>query len=269
MSKFPGTVQKQIGLLISVVGVAVVVTNFFYRLQRGDILYALSGVSVWSVFFWTVPFIISMFLENRLLKYIQILMFMVVGALNIIDSYQEFYGPAMFLAAWLLLRHYGFLEKHAKLKNIIILLLVVGLSQYSAFLHTDQGLYAGLTTFLFTLFLVLILVIIWRDLVRQQEELKRENRTLRMNYKNLEEQLKEIEEEKRPFDLKKANISPAEKRVIEILTVYRASNLEIAERLNIAESTVKLHLYKIYNKIGVDNRFAIIDLCKYNFPDRR
>ncbi|MDY7029042.1 MAG: LuxR C-terminal-related transcriptional regulator [Spirochaetota bacterium] len=40
----------------------------------------------------------------------------------------------------------------------------------------------------------------------------------------------------------------------------------MAERLNIAESTVKLHLYNIYNKIGVDNRFAIIDLCKYNFP---
>lgn len=253
---------------MSVVGAAVVITNFFYRLQRGDIIYALIGVSVWSIFLWTIPFIISVFIEGRLLKYAQVLMFMVVGALNIIDSYQEFYGPAMFLAAWLLMRHYGFLEKRTKLKNTAVLLLVVGLSQYSAYLHTDQGLYAGLTTLLFTLFLVFILLIIWRDIVKQQEELKKENRTLRMNYKNLEKQLKEIEEEHKPFDLKKTGISPAERRVIETLTVYKASNREIAERLNIAESTVKLHLYKIYNKIGVDNRFAIIDLCKYNFTDR-
>ena len=49
--------------------------------------------------------------------------------------------------------------------------------------------------------------------------------------------------------------------------MYKASNREIAERLNIAESTVKLHLYNIYNKLGVDNRFTVIDLCKYNFTD--
>lgn len=265
MESFLGSVQKRIGLLISVVGIAVVMTNFIDRLQQGDLLYALSGNAVWSVLIFTILFVISMFIESRLLKYIQIGAFMMVGAINIIDSYQEFYGPAMFLVAWLLMRHYGFLEKRTKVKNATILVVVVGLSQYSAYLHTDQGIYAGVTTFLFTLFLVLVLIIIWRDLVRQQQELKKENRTLRMNYTNLEKQLKEIEEEQKPFDLKKVNISPAEKRVIETLTVYKASNREIAERLNIAESTVKLHLYNIYNKIGVDNRFAIIDLCKYNF----
>ncbi len=71
-----------------------------------------------------------------------------------------------------------------------------------------------------------------------------------------------------PPPAKEAKISPAETRIIETLAVYKASNREIAERLNLAESTVKLHLYNIYNKIGVDNRFAIIDLCKYNFPEK-
>ena len=52
------------------------------------------------------------------------------------------------------------------------------------------------------------------------------------------------------------------------LTKYKAGNREIAERLNLAESTVKLHIYNICNKIGVDNRFAIIDLCKYNFEEK-
>ena len=104
-------------------------------------------------------------------------------------------------------------------------------------------------------------------MVRQQELLKKENSALKMNYGQLSAQLSELEEKQEPYDLKGVGISPAEERVIRTLTLYKASNREIAERLNIAESTVKLHLYNIYNKIGVDNRFAIIDLCKYNFRE--
>jgi DNA-binding CsgD family transcriptional regulator len=265
MTNFLDTVQKKIGLLLSIIGIAVVITNFIYRLQRGDILYALGGVSVWSASLYTTPFIISIFIEGRVLKYLQILMFMVAGTLNIIDSFQQFYGPGLFLAAWLLMRHYGFLEKHATAKNTALLILVTGLSQLSAYIHTGGRIYAGLTTLLYTLFLVLLLVIIWRDMVKQQQELKKENRSLKMDYSKLARQLEELEKDQKPFDLKAVRISPAETRVIEPLTVYKASNREIAERLNLAESTVKLHLYNIYNKIGVDNRFAIMDLCKYNF----
>jgi DNA-binding NarL/FixJ family response regulator len=104
-------------------------------------------------------------------------------------------------------------------------------------------------------------------MILQQELLKKENTDLKVNYGRLSEKIAEIEEKKEPFDLKAAGISPAQRRVIRVLTVYKASNREIAERLNISESTVKLHLYNIYNKIGVDNRFAVIDLCKYNFPE--
>jgi DNA-binding NarL/FixJ family response regulator len=171
----------------------------------------------------------------------------------------------MFLAAWLLMRHFGYLEKNARVKNVTILVIVTVLSQISANLYSDMGIYAGVSTLLYTLFLVILLVILWRDMVRQQQQLKSENFSLEMNYRRLSEQLMVLEEHHKPFDLKAVKISPAEERVIKTLTVYKASNREIAERLNIAESTVKLHMYNICNKIGVDNRFAIIDLCKYNF----
>ena len=268
------TVQKRIGLLISIVGLVVVMNNFFNRLQRGNILYALTGLTVWTVFLFTIPFILSVFIESALLKKIQILVFAFMGAVNIIDAYQEFYGPGLFLAAWLLMRHYGYLEKHGKIKNIFILGLITALSQLSAFLHrfdegsADTGFYAGFSTLLYTLFLVTLMVILWRDMVKQQELLKQENFSLKMDYHKLSAQLEELEEEHKPFDLKAANITPAEVRVIETLTVYKAGNREIAERLNLAESTVKLHIYNICNKIGVDNRFAIIDLCKYNFEEK-
>ena len=266
MGKFADTVQKRIGLMISIIGLSMVITNIINRTIRVDFIYAVTGISVILLFLQTVPFIVSVFIENRFLKYLQVAMFFAVGVINIMESgYREFYGPAMFLAAWLLMRHYGFLERAKKVKNAAILIVLVGLSQLSAALQSDESIYAGLTTLLYTLFLILLILIIWRDMVRQQEELKKENHSLKIDYKKLAAELKEIEDEQKPYNLKAVKITPAEERVIKVLTVYKASNREIAERLDLAESTVKLHLYNICNKIGVDNRYAIMDLCKYNF----
>ena len=265
MDRFMSTVQKRIGLLISIVGILVVITNIVSRSRRGDLMYIITGASVWFVFLCVVPFIISVFVENRILKALQVLTFFAMGAGNILTDWEEFYGPAMFLAAWLLMRHYGFIDRHARLKNILLILLISTLSQVSAQIHQPEDIFAGLYTLFYALFLILLILIIWRDTLKQQEFLKKENLSLQTNYKKLANQLNELEKERKPYDLKAVKISPAEERVIEALTVYKASNREIAERLNIAESTVKLHLYNICNKIGVDNRFAIIDLCKYNF----
>jgi len=267
MKRFLETVQKQIGVLISVFGLAVSFVNLLNGMLSGQetLLQAFSDFYVWSILLVIIPFIISALVESSLLKKFQILMFILVGTLNILTAFQEFYGPVMFLAAWLVMRQYGYLEKHGLAKNLAFLVAVTGLSQISASLFTEDGVYAGFATLLFTIFLVTLLVILWRDLVRQQQQLKSENFTLKMDYRRLSEQLRQLEEDHKPYDLKAVNISPAEERVIKTLTIYKASNREIAERLSIAESTVKLHMYNICNKIGVDNRFAIIDLCKYNF----
>jgi len=270
MKDLVNTVQKQIGLLISVVGIAMGTVNTIDQIVHSDdnLWQALGEFHSWSLFAFTLVFLISVFIESSLLKKIQVFVFIVVGVLSILSSYKNFYGPAMFLVAWLLMRHYGYLENHTRFKNALFLVVLTGLSQVSAILHAQDGVYAGLSTLLYSIFLIAVLIIIWRDLVRQQQELKKENRSLRMDYTRLSALLEELEGDQKPFDLKAAKISPAEARIIETLTVYKASNREIAERLNLAESTVKLHLYNIYNKIGVDNRFAIIDLCKYNFPEK-
>ena len=268
MQKFLGTVQKQIGTMNSVVGLSMVIVNFLSLIIEDGFSarVAFFNISVWLLMLLEIPFIVSMFIESYVLKMYQIAAFFFTGSVNIMQGgYRDFYGPALFLAGWLLMRHYGFLEKKGKLKNFLILVFLIAISQISAVLNAESGVYAGFSTLIYSLFLVLLLLIIWRDMVLQQQQLKSENQYLQTDYNKLTAQLKEIEEEQKPYDLKAVKITPAEERVIKILTVYKASNREIAERLNIAESTVKLHLYNIYNKIGVDSRFAIIDLCKYNF----
>lgn len=271
MSRFVDTVQKRIGLLVSIIGIAVISANIFALLHRREVSITemLGNIVVWLLFITVVPFIVSVFVEGRLLKILQIAVFFFTGAVNLLNAgYEQFYGPAMFLSGWLLMRHYGFLETYPKTKNASVIIMVVLFSQISAILHrTGEGVYAGLMTLAFFLFLIIFILILWWDMMAQHRLLKEQNIRLQMDYNKLSEKIAEIEETKEPFDLKAAGITPAEKRVIRVLTLYKASNREIAERLNIAESTVKLHLYNIYNKIGVDNRFSIIDLCKYNFPD--
>ena len=266
MNRYISTVQKRAGILITIVGFSVIITNIIKRYnESGTIGYVVSGISVWLLFLIIVPFIISIFIESRFLKIVQIVFILFTGVVNIMESYKEFYGPGMFLAGWLLMRHYGFMDSYKKVKNILFLFALVVLSQISAIIHSQGTFYVGLTTLEYTLFLIILLVIIWRDMVLEKDKLKIENKSLKINYIRIRDQLIELEEEQKPYNLKAVKITPAEERVIKTLTIYKASNREIAERLNIAEPTVKLHLYNIYNKIGVDNRFAIIDLCKYNY----
>lgn len=38
-------------------------------------------------------------------------------------------------------------------------------------------------------------------------------------------------------------------------------NKEIADRLSIGEGTVKIHLHRVYEKLGVDGRVALANLA--------
>ena len=266
MIKIFDSVQKQIGIMITLVGIAAVISNIIDGvLVNATFIEIISPINVWLLFLMLIPFIFSIFVESNILKVLQIGVFLITGFINILESFDEIYGPGMFFAAWLLMRHYGFFDKYQKIKSILFLVLLVGLTQISVFLHNDGAFDAGSQILIYTAFIILLVIIIWKDIIKEQSKLRSENKSLKINYTKLRDQLNILEKDHIPYDLKSAKISPAEERVIKTLTIYKASNREIAERLNIAESTVKLHLYNIYNKIGVDNRFAIIDLCKYNY----
>ncbi len=43
------------------------------------------------------------------------------------------------------------------------------------------------------------------------------------------------------------------------------TNKEIARRLRLAEGTVKVHLHRIYGKLGIGNRTALAILAHTNF----
>jgi two-component system, NarL family, nitrate/nitrite response regulator NarL len=56
------------------------------------------------------------------------------------------------------------------------------------------------------------------------------------------------------------------KREVVSLVSQGLSNKEVAQRLNIAEGTVKLHLHRIYSQLGVRNRTALAALAMRPAP---
>ena len=54
-------------------------------------------------------------------------------------------------------------------------------------------------------------------------------------------------------------LTPREHEIVDLL-IAGLSNKEIAQRLNLVEGTVKVHLHEIYQKVGVKNRTALAAL---------
>jgi two-component system, NarL family, nitrate/nitrite response regulator NarL len=62
-----------------------------------------------------------------------------------------------------------------------------------------------------------------------------------------------------PISADRNVLSPREHEVM-LLAVAGFSNKEIGRQLKVTEGTIKLHLHRIYQKLGVKSRFALAAL---------
>jgi DNA-binding NarL/FixJ family response regulator len=65
----------------------------------------------------------------------------------------------------------------------------------------------------------------------------------------------------RTYSLDRDVLSAREREVM-LLAIKGLTNKVIARELNITEGTIKLHLHRIYQKLGVKSRFALTILAK-------
>lgn len=56
----------------------------------------------------------------------------------------------------------------------------------------------------------------------------------------------------------------AREREVMVLAVKGLANKEIARELKVTEGTVKIHLHKVYRKLGVKSRFALAARARRN-----
>lgn len=56
-------------------------------------------------------------------------------------------------------------------------------------------------------------------------------------------------------------LSPREREVV-FLAIRGFANKAIAQQLDVTEGTVKIHLHRVYQKLGIKSRFALAVLAK-------
>jgi len=66
-----------------------------------------------------------------------------------------------------------------------------------------------------------------------------------------------------PQSQSRGTLSPREREVVRLVAAG-LSNKEVARKLSLAEGTVKLHLHKIFQKLGAKNRYSLILTKSFN-----
>ena len=99
------------------------------------------------------------------------------------------------------------------------------------------------------------------QIAQQKAQIHNEEQKLKL----MENQLEEVIAKEQPCDLERFDLTSREREILELLVTAKSTNKEIADVLGVKEDTVKKHLHNIYDKIGIDDRYELIDLCKNNF----
>ncbi|MBN2656719.1 MAG: LuxR family transcriptional regulator [Spirochaetales bacterium] len=243
----------------------------------------MTDITVFLTLLLTIPFIVFSYIRKSsyIVQLVQILVIFAAFTISVWDQYNGIYGLTFGILAIALMYKYRMLEKSLIAKIMILYFMVISFIGFSAW-HAGRVV-AGLQVVMFMTFFLFVCYMVFKleldkiisnekrmkneilNLVIDRDKLRDRISQSQKQFEELEKQYLDFKSTKEPFDFEKCNLTPSEINVIRILVKFRASNKEISEQLNIKESTVKQHLYRIFNKIGVDNRIQLIDLCEYNF----
>ena len=85
--------------------------------------------------------------------------------------------------------------------------------------------------------------------------------------RDLEERVSGFEAVASPVEFGQFGLSQREIDVLRILVQTRGRNRDIGDTLGITERTVKSHIYRICNKVGLDTRLELVELFRWNWPE--
>lgn len=190
--------------------------------------------------------------------YIQLVSVLTSTLINFYFTPRYAFGFMQLFLLILLLKKYGLLEHNLLLKVIISAVLLLGFYSYSM-MKNDVGVHNIVAYILFFISFIICFIIIQFDEIKEYME---NEKAYKATIKNLKSELSDISKYVDPIE---AGLTNAELVLLESLCTFRESNAELAVRLSKSENTVKAQIRKILDKIGADNRYHLIELCRNYF----
>lgn len=189
-------------------------------------------------------------------KVIQFFFLSFFTIIEVIQNTNTHYPLSMVIITIMLGYRYQLLGKP---QLIIIIALVVLLFQVTSLFSLDLLLISHFILHFF--FVTSLLILLFHDLLRNQFHPPKEYADRRSFIFGIFNETKE----EYIVDVASIDFTARELEVLKELCIYRGTNKDIGEKLDIKPTTVKVHLSRIYDKVGVDSRHQLIDICKDYF----
>ncbi|WP_319560481.1 helix-turn-helix transcriptional regulator [Marispirochaeta sp.] len=277
------SVQRRIGCLFASIGLAAAIVNMASIAVRAGFFVALRDFRVYLVLVFSLLILFTAGLRFRIAKWIQTFLPLLVGTIAVFDDYESIYGLGLYAVSFIIALKHGLLRRGFKLKlSVYLFYVLTTVIVASGVADPEYSIGKGINAVLYLLLVGVLLFFIYADEIKRyvafskrqtayirrlKREQKKRARQFQDKLADLSEQVEGFRRETEPFDLDSRGITAAEKRVLRALIEYGGSNVELSQRLGISRSTVKAHLASIFDKMGADNRWAVIDLCRYNTWD--
>jgi len=267
-------VQRKIAVLAFLAGFFVALINFVDYLSKYSAFEALGKPAVFLNILLSALTLATGFGDFRFLRLLQTGIVFITAVISILDTYNSIHGLGLILLGFFLAFKYGFLKKHFLIKTIAIVLTVFALVMFSAGLDgAGSGVMHSLDSIIYLAVFLAVTYIIYQDEITeyvlrnrefegQLKQLKRERTMLADMLNDLDGKIAKMAEK---VDLKAMGLTKKELEVVEALILYRETEQQLAERLGISYHTLRNHFRHIRDKLGVDRREDIIEMCRNNF----
>jgi len=271
-------IQRIIAVVAGSIGLLVCLINFIDKLESHGALASFLKQEVIILFITTIFFLLTGFFDHGFFRIIQLLLGVITGALGVLDAYNSIHGIGILILFIIIAFKYGYLERRTRLKIVLLIIGIFGLIEYSARTSEQGGAHwmLGLNSILYLTLFIFVLYLIYSNEINTYisrtnaaestiVELESERKELFNRLEVLNLKIEDLHRSTEPIDLDAMGITDREKEVIEALILYRETERDLAERLGIKYQTIKVHFKHIRNKLGVDRREEIIDMCRNNF----
>jgi DNA-binding CsgD family transcriptional regulator len=288
---------RRLSLTLSVVGLAALASTFASIPSRGFLPTTYTALAASLLFFGSnLAFVVARY-PQRWMAIVQAAEIAAIGLVSAIVSDPETYGgviliaisvvlfakhrvvrsrPAMVgvLAAAVVLDTIGSYLIHSAPFRLIVAMAGISLGVYAIIYFAFYDEIISLLNDVSTLRRTAEasehnLIELRRDLARARiahDSAREQVNVAEVKVHDLEHQVAGFEALATPVDVGAFGLSQREIDVLRMLVEIRGRNRDIGNALGITERTVKSHIYRICNKVGVDTRLELVELFRWNWP---